>query len=213
MYNNALSKYPVTFGDIWESTEGHRLYCGSCLDISLNNTYDLIYTDPPWNTRILNSFYSYAGVQTTYKFDRWISVFSKKITDYLSDGTLFIEMGVSGNQTIINTFSNRLQLCSIIESKYGKSTTMNITAWNRTGIINIPDVSSLKGMETANALISHFAVPNGLFLDPCAGEGYFLEMAIKAGSIVTGIELIKEKFASMLVKLSKYTKFERINYG
>lgn len=190
MYKNKNKTWNVKHGQTWK-VGPHTLICSDFTSIIFNAKFDNTFTDPPWNQVILNKFWKYANLENPPSIDILLSrIITKLKTDVKN--SICVEIGKPKSSVVLSLLPNSIS----INQKYSGGSYSTVCYKFLPPII--PETS------WAGDIIIPMFPKNSTFLEPCAGEGFFVEIAIRNNLVCTACEIIPEKFASMLSKLSKF---------
>jgi len=94
-YGDSWERYPIEPGQVWmERTTGSKL---AVVDIfhsmpGYMHEADMVYTDTPWNTGNINTFYTKAGLEERHTFEELVQVLLSYLS-YTNPRVCYLEIG------------------------------------------------------------------------------------------------------------------------
>ena len=157
---------------------------------SFPSNYDIVYTDPPWEQRMVRLFETMIAKDGGARAGNSIEAILNKLGS-LSDTSkpLFIEYGMKGYglvEEIMKHNGHKLNETQILMQSMGRP--FVVMSFNTDFIID----SKLKGFN----IVKHTVIGTGakLVVDPFAGIGQTAKAVIKSGANYVGYELNPKRY-------------------
>jgi len=210
MYGDAWEKFPIQPGEMYEAGElKHRYICApfspKALEVLMGEERaDLIYTDPPWDTRIANQFREWVGMDKLPKngFENLLEGIAFACKNY-SSKYVAIEMGIKGMEQLKPRLDKYgAKQFNMFFPTYGSG--IEYCLWVGTFVdgVEAPEWDddpngkhSEKGLYIPNFLNRNIR-PKKL-LDMFVGEASFWPPFIDSGVQCFGLEFNKRKIANI----------------
>lgn len=159
---------------------------------------DIIYTDPPWNTGNLRSFYTKAGMTTNRSFEEFLSVLTKHIHT-ISPEVCYLEIGSKHRDAIISMLSQEFKVVQFWKITYYRKN----VCWLIRGSDRATDVD-FAGIDDSKTpfVVAQHELP-GVVADLCTGRGLTGVAAYKANRTFYGTELNKRRLAVLMDRTSR----------
>jgi hypothetical protein len=216
-YTNAIDRFPVQPGDVWEFNTGHHIHLFVCGDLQgdtpLNDVLaslepTLVYVDPPYNAGLARGYRTKAGVdngpgRSVDMSDLWQAALWPAVERGL---TAYVETS-STQQTALEAAIN--WMAGEVTGRWGityyrKHPSALIAAdFNPIPSYDHPDLHGMDDEHTPLAVLTFH--PAGVVLDPCAGRGLTARSAHTAGWSSVSHELSPFRMAEAIHSLHKLT--------
>ena len=218
MYGDAFEKFPIQTGEMFKATmdfgngtmQTHKYICApfspKAMDMLMGEEkVDLIYTDPPWDTRIANQFRQWVGLDKLPKggFENILEGIAAMAKKY-SSKYVAIEMGMRGMEDLVKRLKKYggIQL-EMFFPTYGGTNT-EYCLWFGTFIEGVEspvwDESPNGKNSEKNLYIPNFLARNckpKRVLDMFVGAASFWPPFVDAGADCFGLEFNKRKIANV----------------
>jgi len=210
MYGDAWEKFPIQPGELYEAGElKHRYICApfspKALELLMvEEKADLIYTDPPWDTRIANDFRKWVGMDKLPKngFDNLLEGVAASCKKY-SSKWVAIEMGIRGMEVLNEKLKKYgAKQLNMFFPKYGTDTEYCLWFGTFQEGVQAPEWDddpngkhSERGLYIPNFLARN-CKPNSV-LDMFVGGASFWPPFVDAGARCFGLEFNKRKIANI----------------
>jgi len=176
-----------------------RFTQGSVMDFQLNESINILYSDPPWGDSFLKYFATATEkatgirpVQPTYqelcnKFSELI----QRVTDYV-----FIEMSVKDTDLMVQAIKKQMPYIGVYPMQYGNNLNANLIVGSyKPNLIEIFELEKYKGLPFVKYVLGKVAQPNWTVCDPCCGAGYTARATVHHGMNFIGNELNPARLA------------------
>jgi len=227
MYGDAWEKHPIEPGDLYEAGDlKHRYICApfspKALDYLMGEeTVDLIYTDPPWDTRIANQFRKWVGMDSLPKggFDNLLEGVAFACSKY-SSKYVAIDMGIRSMDVLKDKLTKYgAKQFDVFFPTYGNGLEYALWIGTFKDGVEKPEwdadptgQNSEKGFYTSNFLLRNLK-PKSL-LDMFIGQAQYLVPFLENGVRIFGLEFNKRKLANLHYNfIRKGLHIEKVNYG
>lgn len=202
-YGNSWEKFPIEEGQIWKLENGSKIAVHDIFNpIPSWMHADLVFTDLPYTTGQIKSYYSKAELLPPNPYcleiEKFISVVFDRI-NFIGAKTVYIEIG-SENIDIVELFMKEIYPCvQRWPVLYYRKHPTNII---RGGLS--PPPLDLKGIDEAKCISMIAEAENyHTIADPCMGRGLVGVAAYKSGHPFLGTELNKRRLACLIEKIDK----------
>ena len=200
-YGDSWERFPIEPGVPWrEKSTGsvvqvQDLYEG--LPGFLKQA-DLIYTDPPWNTSNINSFYTKAGLTTRRTFGTFIEMLFDRFHQ-INPRVCYCEVGKQNLQVVISKMKALYPAVQHWEVTYYRK---HLSYLVRGG--SEPTSVDFTGMDDDDTpLLAMQTEDFSCVADTCMGRGLIGVTAHKLGKRFVGTELNKRRLAVLIDKIHK----------
>lgn len=161
--------------------------------------YDILYTDPPWEQRMVRFFETQMFKQTGVKKENSIENILTCLARLTHKKPAFIEYSIKGHELVIeimeqygHTFNYKQQLLQTNNKPY------IVMVFNSNVII--PE--GMNGEKVIHYVVSQFDKP--LVFDPFAGIGFTAKHVFSSGGKYIGYEINKNRFDRLQKLCAKY---------
>lgn len=214
-YLGRAAKYNLMAGDVVRVGK-HRFYCGDAVRLFRSGRWDQVFgerssfamTDPPWNQAVFNQFYRLAEQPADSLFTNFVQGCAELLA-YQVRGTMVVWFGKAQWPVMLQALTNAgIPTVGTASAFYGpasKPTEMVVWVGGQYDgpVVDIPD--GLPETSLLNWLARMYVQPDMTVFDPCCGRLFTGGPFIKAGGIMHGCELIPDKLALGLARLSDKT--------
>lgn len=216
----AFRHEPVTPGSIWAAGP-HRFVCADVLDAHATGVLgrhvprvDALYTDPPWDDRVLREFHRRAGIPQTRTWQEFTAGLLAMCRDRRPAWTI-LEVGQRGLAALTTEVSRHGgEVAWVVRATYGPRRVPCSALCVTFGGVGPPEQppSDLHGSDCIRGIMRCIVGQGSAYFDPCAGSLTYCRAALAAGAgAVYGCELIPDKLARGLVWFDKHVgNVERI---
>jgi len=200
MYGDSWEKYPIENGIYKEEKTGGILKVHDILDglLPFQKQADMIYSDTPWNTGNINSFYTKADLDYRTDFKEFTQVLFSQINKIFPK-VCYLEIGKQNYQVFEEELKRLFPVVQSWDIVYYKKNPMKLL---RGGYDHQDfDFTGIDDEETPT-----LAIKNEKFdciLDFCVGRGNTAVSAFKAGKRFIGTDLNKRRIANGIEKIAK----------
>ena len=204
-FKTCLSVEP---GQLW-GADDHRFAAGDVMQYGGHllgyGPYDLVYTDPPWNSGNRKMFHRFAGWEPTDTYDEFYGNLIQHLK-HVAAGPIAIDMGLKQADEQIGMLEDAgAHTWGIGKTTYGSNPIRSCVLWVGAfvcrGDVRVPDGLHMNAVN--RWVLDTYAYPAGRYYDPCCGNLVFSWEAIKAGMLCSGAELIPNKLGQGLERLAK----------
>lgn len=202
-YGDAWEKYPIKKNQIW--IEENTLSKIMVRDLYNGLPYfmkkaDMIYTDPPWGSGNLNSFYTKAGMKEVVKeFMDFIDVLFNCIKQ-INPKVCYLENGKKNADLIVSKMNKQFKYVEKWEITYYKDNPCYLVRGSNYSKSNF-DFTGEDDMDTPR-----LAMENEDFdcvADLCMGRGLIGVTAFEMDKQFMGTELARRRLANLIEKVNK----------
>lgn len=156
---------------------------------------DVVYTDPPWGSAILHTFYRMAGNARRPSWPDFLTTFCAVVAASIRPGGhVFVEMGTRW----VDELAAAMATCGLPERqrwdvRYGKPLRPNVLWYSGPGVGCDP--TDMSGEPMTQHVIDAVAAPGALVFDPCCGKGMTARCALRTGMRFAGVEINPDRAA------------------
>ena len=200
-YGNSWENYPCRSGEVWiEQETNSKLAVWDLFDglPAFMLEADLIYTDPPWNTGNMRSFYTKAGLSTDDTFREFLEVLFDAVEE-INAPVCYLEIGKQN----IDVFANCLGLIYPVVERWEVTYYRKNPSWLVRGGES-PATFDFTGHDDMDT--PRLAMENEWFscvADLCMGRGLTAVTAFEMGQQFVGTELHPRRLACTIDKVAK----------
>ncbi len=151
--------------------------------------YDIIWTDPPWEERMVKWFQGKMKKETGIEVKNTLTqIITKLATLTKTDKPIVIEYSVKGHEYIVDVMQSKGHVL--------KSKNIRLQSMGREFILLVFNVPVTIPNQKGFAIIEEFFTVNkfGIVFDPFAGIGATAKSVIKTGTFYIGSELNPERY-------------------
>ena len=192
LYGDSWDKYPIEEGELWRESHGSILSVCDIFNGLPDYMYhaDMIYSDPPWNTGNLTSFFTKAEKSNTHNFnDLANKIFS--FVRAMKEKTCYLEIGYQNLDIYLKEMQSIFPFVQYWQIKYYKKYPCYLV---RGGISNIAiDYSGMDDSETPFVAMRLEECKS--VADMCMGRGLTALAAYDNNKLFYGTELNKRRLA------------------
>lgn len=199
-YGDIWNQYPIQPGAPWKCSKTGSIF--GVYDLfdglpSYMKQADLVVVDPPWNTALLNGFYTKAGQKDVKKdFDAFAEMLFQRIRE-IGPAACYVEVGAQK----VKLFQSKLaELYPQVQTWKGTYYKKRPCYFLRGG--QQPLGRDFAGIDDEQFPYYAMAAEKSLscVADPCTGRGLMAETAYKLGKRFVGTELSRFRMAVTLQK-------------
>ena len=159
---------------------------------------DLIYCDPPWNTSMVNGYYTKAHMpDIRSNFKDLISTFFSRIRQ-INPKACYIEIGKQGVQRVADMLKDIYPVVEVFDTFYYKTKPCHLVrgGYDRAkfSFNGLDEAPMVRGILESEAF--------GCIADICMGRGLTGTEAFKAGKRFVGTELNKRRLACCIERVA-----------
>ncbi len=195
-----IGPHKIMHGDVLRYSEEFLEMVGPAVDV--------VYTDPPWDERVLTGFYEASGVDKWLDFELFLCRLVALYEALCPDGLIILEFGYRAfdkHLLPILEASGAKTLGSFVTSYGLKKKPIDCRLWFGTfGNVDFISVfpPKLHGREQVEWVVDTFIQPGMRVVDPCCGVGMQLLAAQKVCAIVYGAEINGKKVDKLVKRLN-----------
>lgn len=200
-YGNSWEKYPIQAGEVWaESKTASRVAVWDLFDglLDFMMEADLVYTDPPWDTGNIRSFYTKAGLDDRPTFEDFAVVLFDRIGE-IGAPVCYLEIGRRNLDLFVAEMG---EIYPIVQSwpvtYYGKHPSFLVRGGQEPTDF---DFSGLDDMHTPRLAMENEKFESAA--DLCLGRGLVAITAFNLGRQFVGTELNPRRLACAIDKVAK----------
>ncbi|MDD3984108.1 MAG: hypothetical protein WC119_07380 [Synergistaceae bacterium] len=198
-YGDSWEKYSIEAGQLWRAGESqvaaHDLFDG-LPDYMLEA--DLIYTDSPWNTGNINSFYTKAGIDESRTFEEFTKVLFHHIAA-IAPVVCYLEIGKQNVELFKEAMADQYKAVQTWQVTYYRKKPSYLVRGSQTPTSF--DFSGYDDMDTPILAMQHENF--NCVADLCMGRGLTGISAYKLGKKFVGTELNKRRLAVLIDKTTQ----------
>lgn len=200
-YGDAWEKFPIRRGEVWvEVGTGSKVAVWDLFDglPGFMLEADLVYTDPPWNTGNMRSFYTKAGMITLATFVGFTRILFDRISA-IAASACYLEIG--GQE--LGVFKSCMALIYPVVQVWPVTYYRKNPSWLLRGGQDGIEVDFAGADDMNTPQLAMEAEEFSCVADLCMGRGLTAVTAHRLGKRFVGTELNQRRLACAIEKVAK----------